>query len=133
LVPFSSCWDAHKSANAALKAIAEVQASTDRTKTNNASSFNKKSSSTFQLVVASVNWISKAILEHGRNSNESSCASLLAAHEMCDPSQNENKCIIKVNASTNMKQLQEDTLKANSAQIIVVSFDHKPAFQLIVG
>ncbi len=52
-VPFAFCWDLHQSAKAALKAIAEVQASTDKTKPNNASSFNDKPSSTFQLVVAS--------------------------------------------------------------------------------
>jgi hypothetical protein len=60
-VPFVSCWDLHQSAKAALKAIAEVQASADKTKPNNASSFNDKPSSTFQLVVASVDWISKSI------------------------------------------------------------------------
>jgi hypothetical protein len=42
------------SAKAALKAIAEMQASTDRTKTNNALSFNDMPSSTFQLVVTSL-------------------------------------------------------------------------------
>jgi hypothetical protein len=60
-VPLVSCWDLHQSAKAALKAIAEVQASADKTKPNNASSFNDKPSSTFQLVVASVDWISKSI------------------------------------------------------------------------
>ena len=53
-VPFVSCWDLHQSAKAALKAIAEVQASADKTKQNNASSFDDKPSSTLQLVVASV-------------------------------------------------------------------------------
>jgi hypothetical protein len=60
-VPFAFCWDLHQSAKAALKAIVEVQASADKTKPNNALSFNDKPSSTFQLVVASVNWKSKAI------------------------------------------------------------------------
>jgi hypothetical protein len=41
-------------ARPALKVIAEVQASAYGNKTINASSFDKKSSSTFQLVVASV-------------------------------------------------------------------------------
>ncbi len=54
-VPFASCWDLHQSAKAALKAIAEVQAPADKTKPNNASSFNDRPSSTLQLVVASVN------------------------------------------------------------------------------
>ncbi len=60
-VPFVSCWHLHQSAKAALKAIAEVQASADKIKPNNASSFDDKPSSTFQLVVASVNWKSKAV------------------------------------------------------------------------
>jgi hypothetical protein len=54
-VPFASCWDLHQSAKAALKAIVEVQASADKPKPNNASSFDDKPSSTLQLVVASVN------------------------------------------------------------------------------
>jgi hypothetical protein len=54
-VPFASCWDLHQSAKAALKGIAEVQTSADKTKPNNASSFNNKPSSTLQLIVASVN------------------------------------------------------------------------------
>jgi hypothetical protein len=58
-VPFAFCWDLHQSAKAALTVIAEVQASADKTKPNNASSFNDKPSSTFQLAVASVNWKSK--------------------------------------------------------------------------
>jgi hypothetical protein len=58
-VPFAFCWDLHQSAIAALKAMVEVQASADKTQPNNASSFNDKPSSTFQLVVASVNWKSK--------------------------------------------------------------------------
>jgi hypothetical protein len=53
-VPFAFCWDLHQSAKAALKAIAEVQASADKTKPNNASSFRHTASSTLQLVVASV-------------------------------------------------------------------------------
>jgi hypothetical protein len=65
-VPFVSCWDLHQSANTAFKAIAEVQASVDNTKPNNASSFNNKPSSTFQLVVALVDWISKSISSLGR-------------------------------------------------------------------
>jgi hypothetical protein len=60
-VPFVSCWYLHQSAKAALKARAEVQASADNIKPYNFSSFNDKPSSTFQLVVASVNWISKGI------------------------------------------------------------------------
>jgi hypothetical protein len=60
-VPFVSCWDLHQSAKAALKAIAEVQASADKIKSNNVSSFDDKTSSTFQLVDVSVDWISKGI------------------------------------------------------------------------
>jgi hypothetical protein len=45
-VPFVSCWDLHQSAKAALKAIAEVQASADKIKPYNVSSFNEKPSST---------------------------------------------------------------------------------------
>ena len=39
-VPFVSCWDLHQSAKAALKARAEVQASADKIKPYNFSSFN---------------------------------------------------------------------------------------------
>ncbi len=60
-VPFVSCWDLHQSAKAALKAIAKVQASADKIKPNNVSSFDSKPSSTFQIVVTSVNWISIGI------------------------------------------------------------------------
>jgi hypothetical protein len=49
------------SAKAALKETVEVQASANKIEPNNASSFNYKPSSTFQLVVASVDWKSKAI------------------------------------------------------------------------
>ena len=45
-VPFVSCWDLHQSAKAALKVIAEVQASADKIKPYNVSSFNEKPSST---------------------------------------------------------------------------------------
>ncbi len=54
-------------------------------------------------------------------------------NKICGASQNEKKFIIEANATTKMKQLQEDTLMANSAQIIVVSFDYEPTFQFIVG
>jgi hypothetical protein len=60
-VPFVSCWDLHQSAKAALKVIAEVQASADKIKSKNVSSFDDKPSSTFQLVDVSVDWISKGI------------------------------------------------------------------------
>jgi hypothetical protein len=60
-VPFVSCWDLHQSAKAALKTIAEVQASADKIKSNNVSSFDNKPSSTCQLVVVSVDWISRGI------------------------------------------------------------------------
>jgi hypothetical protein len=50
------------SAKTALKATAEMQLSADSNDINKASSFNNKPSSTFQLVVASVAWISKAVL-----------------------------------------------------------------------
>jgi hypothetical protein len=48
-------------AKTALKATAEMQPSADSNNINNASSFNNKPSSTFQLVVAFVDWISKAV------------------------------------------------------------------------
>jgi hypothetical protein len=48
------------SAKTALKATAEMQPSADSNKTCNASSFDNKSYSTFQLVVVSVDWLSKA-------------------------------------------------------------------------
>jgi len=60
-VPFVSCGDLHQLAKAVLKAIAEVQVSADNIKPYNVSSFNDTPSSTFQLVVASVDWISKGI------------------------------------------------------------------------
>ncbi len=49
------------SAKTVLKAMAEMQPSANSNKVNNASSFYTKPSSTFQLVVASVDWISKAV------------------------------------------------------------------------
>jgi hypothetical protein len=49
------------SAKTALKATAEMQPSANSNNINNASSFDHKPSSIFQLVVASVNWISKAV------------------------------------------------------------------------
>ncbi len=48
------------SAKSALKATAEMQPSADSNKIRNASSFNNKSYSTFQLVIVSVDWLSKA-------------------------------------------------------------------------
>ena len=82
-----------QSAKEASKAIVEVQASADKTKSNNASSFDNKPSPTFQLVVVSVNWKSKAISNKPfifqffvgskrakcLNSQESSCAFQLVA------------------------------------------------------
>jgi hypothetical protein len=58
-----------------------MQSSADSNK--NASSFDNKPSSTFQLVVASVDWKSKAISNLGYNQHESSCASLLSACAKC--------------------------------------------------
>jgi hypothetical protein len=57
-------------------------------------------------------------------------------NEMCSATQmgaNENKFFIKANRTAEMKQLQEDTLMDNSAQTIVMSFNHEPTFQFIVG
>jgi hypothetical protein len=48
------------SAKTALKAMAKMQPSADSNNINNTSFFDDKPSSTFQLVVASVDWISKA-------------------------------------------------------------------------
>jgi len=69
------------SAKTASKASAEMQLSADSNK--NTSSFDDKPSSTFQLVVASVDWKSKAISNLGYNQHTSSCASLLAACANC--------------------------------------------------
>jgi hypothetical protein len=56
-----------------------MQQSADSNNLHNASSFNDKPSSTFQLVVASVNWKSKAISNLGYNQHESSCVFHLVA------------------------------------------------------
>jgi hypothetical protein len=63
LLPFEPVTSTTKisSAETALKATAEMQLSADSNNINNASSFDDKPSSTFQLVVASVDRISKAI------------------------------------------------------------------------
>ncbi len=63
LLPFEPITSTTKisSAKTALKATAEMQPSADSNNIYNASSFDDKPSSTFQLVVASVSWISKAI------------------------------------------------------------------------
>jgi len=71
------------SAKTSLKALAEMQPSADSNKTHNASSFDDKPSSTFQLGVASVDWTSKAISNLGYNQHESSYASLMAACAKC--------------------------------------------------
>ena len=67
------------SAKTASKASAEMQPLADSNKIYNASSFDDKPSSTFQLVVASVDWKSNL----GYNQHESSCASLLVACAKC--------------------------------------------------
>jgi hypothetical protein len=82
-----SCW----SAKAETKAITKMIATTS--KSNNAlpfggkpnKSFDNKSFSTFQLVAASVDWISNVISARAKclNSHESSCASQFAAHANC--------------------------------------------------
>ncbi len=89
--PFASSWDSHWSAKAETKAIADMIATTS--KSNNAVPFggksnkssNNKSSSTFQLVVASVDWISNVISAHAKcpSSHESNCASPLAVCAKC--------------------------------------------------
>jgi len=71
------------SAKTSSKASAEMQPSADSNKIHNASSFDDKPSSKFQLVVASVDWKSKAISNLGYNQHESRCASLLAACANC--------------------------------------------------
>jgi hypothetical protein len=47
-----------------LQATADMQLSADSNNINNTSFFNDKPSSTFQLVVASVNLMSKAVLNN---------------------------------------------------------------------
>jgi hypothetical protein len=63
LLPFEPVTSTTKisSAKTALKATAEMQPSADSNNINNTSSFDNKPFSTFQLVVASVDWISKAV------------------------------------------------------------------------
>jgi hypothetical protein len=63
LLPFEPVTSRTKisSAKTALKATVKMQPSADSNNINNTSSFNDKPSSSFQLVVASVNWISKAV------------------------------------------------------------------------
>ncbi len=83
--PFASSWDSCWSANTETKAITEMIAITS--KSNNAlpfggksnKSFDNKSSSIFQLVDASVDWISNVISAHAKcpSSHESSCTSQL--------------------------------------------------------
>jgi hypothetical protein len=80
--PFASSWDSCWSAKTEAKAITEMIATTS--KSNNAllfggksnKSFDNKSSSTFQLVVASVDWISNVISARAKcpSSHKSSCA-----------------------------------------------------------
>ncbi len=86
LSPFASSWDSCWSAKAETKAITEMIAITS--KSNNAlpfggksnKSFDNKSSSTFLLVDATVDWISNFISACANcpSSHESSCASQLA-------------------------------------------------------
>jgi hypothetical protein len=95
-------------AKAETKAITEMIATTS--KSNNAlpfggksnKSFDNKSSSTFQLVVASVDWISNVISAHAKcpSSHESSCASLLALHVKCLNS-HESSCASQILACAN--------------------------------
>ena len=70
-----------------------MQPSADSNKIHNASSFNDKPSSTFQLVVASVDWKSNL----GYNQRESTCASLLVACAKCLNS-NESSCASRLAA-----------------------------------
>ncbi len=89
--PFASSWDSCWSAKTEAKAITEMIATTS--KSNNAllfggksnKSFDNKSSSTFQLVVAYVDWLSNVISARAKcpSSHESSCASLLAVRAKC--------------------------------------------------
>jgi hypothetical protein len=86
--PFTSSWDSCWSAKAETKVITEMIATSS--KSNNAlpfggksnKSFDNKSSSTFQLVDASVDWISNIISACAKcpSSHESSCVSQLAVH-----------------------------------------------------
>jgi hypothetical protein len=63
LLPFEPVTSTTKisSAKTALKATVEMQPSANSINVNKTSSFDNKPSSTFQLVVASINWISKAV------------------------------------------------------------------------
>jgi len=120
--PFASSWDSHWSAKAETKAITEMIAITS--KSDNAlpfggksnKSFDNKFSSTFQLVDASVYWISKADLdfsdirsqifvhyEADSNFSQYLSAILQQFYKMCSTSQmvvTEHKPLHKTNSST---------------------------------
>jgi hypothetical protein len=106
--PFASSWDSCWSAKLETKAITEMIATTS--KSNNAlpfggksnKSFDNKSSSTFQLVVASVDWISNVMSACAKcpSSHESNCNSLLAAHAKCLNS-HESSCASQIVARAN--------------------------------
>ncbi len=105
---FASSWDSCWSAKAETKAITEMIATTSNS--NNAlpfggksnKFFDNKSSSTFQLVVASVDWISNVISACAKcpSSHESSCASQLAARAKCLNS-HESSCTSQILARAN--------------------------------
>ncbi len=61
LLPFEPVTSTTKISSAKTALKAEMQLSADSNNINNASSFDDKPSSTFQLVVASVNWISTVV------------------------------------------------------------------------
>jgi hypothetical protein len=120
--PFASSWDSCWSAKAETKVITEMIAITS--KSNNAlpfggksnKSFDNKSSSTFQLVDASVYWISKADLDFSdirfqifvhfkadSNFSQYLSAILQQFYKMCSTSQmavTEHKPLHKSNSST---------------------------------
>jgi len=121
------------SGKTSLKASAEMQPSADSNKIHKASSFDDKPSSTFQLVVASVDWKSKAISNLGYDQHESSCASLLAACAKCLNS-HESSCAFRL-------AVRAQCLKLNKTSCVFhlvacAKYHNKSnafAFRLIVG
>jgi hypothetical protein len=129
------------SAKTASKASVEMQLSADSNK--NASYFNDKPSSTFQLVVASVDWTSKAISNLGYNkSHETSCVFQLVARAKRHKKLNEFAFRLIVEFMQQYQsQLQQDLVDLSlsnalsNAKLDCIRIKSKMpfTFQLIVG
>ena len=117
------------SAKTASKASAEMQPLADSNKIYNASSFDDKPSSTFQLVVASVDWKSNL----GYNQHESSCASLLVACAKCLNS-HESSCASRLAARAQcLKSHEASCIFHLVARAKCHNKSNVFAFRLIVG